>query len=95
MAARRPGDPGDDALGAGRDDADGSVTTSYGSFGSSTGGLDLAYGGDNWGNFFELDGLNTGRFLDPPEFAVFHDKGNEQNFFDRVDYKFTQVIRCS
>jgi hypothetical protein len=67
----------------------GSMTTSYGSFGSLSGGFDLAYGGDNWGNFFELDGLNSGRFLDPPEFVVFHDKGNEQNLFDRVDYKFS------
>jgi Carboxypeptidase regulatory-like domain/TonB-dependent Receptor Plug Domain len=69
----------------------GSVTGSYGSFGSSTVGFDLGYGGQNWGNFFEVDGLNTGRFLDPPEFVVFHDKGNEQNFFDRVDYQFTPV----
>ncbi len=67
----------------------GSLTTSYGAFGTLDGGVDLAYGGDNWGNFFELDGLNSGRFLDPPEFKVFHDKGNEQNLFDRVDYKFT------
>ena len=43
----------------------------------------------SWGNFIEVDGLNTGRFLDPPEFAVFHDKGNEENIFDRVDYTFT------
>ena len=63
----------------------GSVSTSYGSFGSSTGSFDISYGGKSWGNFFELDGLDTGRFLDPPEFKVFHDKGNEFNFFDRVD----------
>ena len=69
----------------------GNITTSYGTFGSATGSIDLGYGGQNWGNFFELDGLNTGRFLDPPEFAVFHDKGNEQNFFDRVDHSFTPV----
>jgi hypothetical protein len=67
----------------------GSVTTSYGSFGSATGGFDLSYGGKNWGNFFEADGLNSGRFLDGPEFAVFHDKGNELNFFDRIDRSFT------
>ena len=67
----------------------GSITTSYGTFGSAAGGIDVGYGGQNWGNFFELDGLNTGRFLDPPEFVVFHDKGNEQNLFDRVDYQFT------
>ncbi|HUV68747.1 MAG TPA: TonB-dependent receptor [Terracidiphilus sp.] len=69
----------------------GSVSSSYGSFGSATGAVDLSYGGKNWGNFIEVDGLNTGRFLDPPEFTVFHDKGNEQNIFDRVDYSYTPV----
>ena len=69
----------------------GSISSSYGSFGSATGGFDLAYGGKKWGNFIEVDGLNTGRFLDPPEFTVFHDKGNEQNVFDRVDYTITPV----
>jgi hypothetical protein len=69
----------------------GSVTTSYGTFGSATAGFDLGYGKKNWGNFIEGDGLNTGRFLDPPEFTVFHDKGNEQNLFDRVDYQITPV----
>jgi hypothetical protein len=67
----------------------GSFTSSYGTFGSASGSFDLSYGGKKWGNFVEVDGLNTGRFLDPPEFAVFHDKGNEQNIFDRVDYNFT------
>jgi hypothetical protein len=69
----------------------GSITSSYGSFGSASGGFDLAYGGDKWGNFIEADGLDSGRFLDPPEFQVFHDKGNEQNLFDRVDYSMTKI----
>ncbi|MFZ0392786.1 MAG: TonB-dependent receptor [Terracidiphilus sp.] len=69
----------------------GNIYGSYGSFGSATGGLDLSYGGKNWGNFIEMDGLNTGRFLDPAEFSVFHDKGNEQNVFDRIDYTFTSA----
>ncbi|MGA3031776.1 MAG: TonB-dependent receptor [Terracidiphilus sp.] len=69
----------------------GSVYASYGSFGSASGGFDLSYGRKSWGNFLEADGLNTGRFLDPPEFVVIHDKGNEENFFDRVDYSFTQA----
>src|ERR1700760_1192669 len=56
----------------------GSIYASYGSFGSATGGLDVSYGGKAWGNFVEVDGLNTGRFLDPPEFSVFHDKGHEE-----------------
>ena len=69
----------------------GDIAASYGAFGSASGSFDLGYGGKNWGNFVEADGLNTGRFLDPPEFVVFHDKGNEENIFDRVDYQFTQV----
>ena len=67
----------------------GSFTASYGSFGTSTGAFDLSYGGQNWGNFISVGGLNSGRFLDPPEFVVLHDKGNEENVFDRVDYQFT------
>ena len=67
----------------------GSLTTSYGTFGTTHEGFDLAYGGDKWGNFIALDGLDTGRFLDPPEFSVMHAKGNEQNAFDRVDYQYS------
>ena len=67
----------------------GDVTASYGSFGTSNIGFNLAYGGQKWGNFITANGLNSGRFLDPPEFAVIHDKGNEENLFDRVDYQLT------
>ena len=67
----------------------GTVTLSYGSFGSSNVAVDVAYGGKNWGNFIAANGLQAGRFLDAPEFAVFHDKGNEQNFFDRVDFQLS------
>jgi hypothetical protein len=69
----------------------GSFTTSYGSFGTANAQLSLAYGGDKWGNFISLSGLNTGRFLDPPEFKVMHAKGNQQNVFDRVDYKLSDA----
>ena len=68
----------------------GSVTASYGTFGSSSLAFDTSYGGKNWGNFISASGLQTGRFLDGPEFSVFHDKGNEENFFDRVDFQLTQ-----
>ncbi len=67
----------------------GSVNASYGSFGSSNVGVDLAYGGQKWGNFISANGLNSGRFLDPPEFRVAHAKGNEENLFDRVDYQLS------
>ncbi len=69
----------------------GSVRASYGSFGTSTVGFDLAYGGEKWGNFVSASGLQTGRFLDPPEFEVMHDKGNQQNIFDRVDLQVSQA----
>ncbi len=69
----------------------GSLTTSYGSFGTSNVDFNLAYGGKNWGNFISASGLNSGRFLDPPEFAVMHDKGNEENLFDRVDYQLSAM----
>lgn len=68
----------------------GDVTASYGTFGTSNGAVDLAYGGKTWGNFVSANFLNTGRFLDPPEFTVMHAKGNEANFFDRVDYNFSE-----
>jgi len=67
----------------------GEVTTSYGSFGTANIEFDLAYGGDKWGNFIAASGLDTGRFLDPPEFTVMHDKGNQENVFDRIDYQLS------
>ena len=69
----------------------GSVTSSYGSFGTSTVGINVGYGGPKWGNFVSASGLNTGRFLDPPEFTVIHAKGNEENIFDRVDYQLSKA----
>jgi hypothetical protein len=69
----------------------GSINASYGAFGTSNAGFDLAYGGQKWGNFISTNGLNSGRFLDPPEFNVTHDRGNQENLFDRVDYQLTQA----
>jgi len=68
----------------------GSVTLSYGSFGTSNVAFDVAYGGKNWGNFIAANGMQSGRFLDAPEFAVMHDKGNEENFFDRADVQLSK-----
>src|SRR5216683_2609206 len=68
----------------------GSVTASYGSFGTSTAALNFGYGGQKWGNFISVNGLNSSRFLDPPEFTIFHDKGNEENVFDRLDFQLSQ-----
>ncbi len=69
----------------------GSITTSYGSFGTADVSANLGYGGAKWGNFISASGLNSGRFLDPPEFTVFHDKGNQENLFDRLDFSLSKV----
>jgi Carboxypeptidase regulatory-like domain/TonB-dependent Receptor Plug Domain len=69
----------------------GTVTADYGSFGSVNGGFNLGYGGQSWGNFISASGLNSGRFLDPPEFTVVHDKGNEENLFDRFDLQVSKA----
>ena len=65
----------------------GDITASYGTFGTTNDGFDLSYGKDKWGNFIAANGLDTGRFLDGPEFQAYHDHGNEENVFDRIDLK--------
>ena len=47
----------------------GDVTASYGIFGTTNGGFDFANGGKAWGNFISANGMDTGRFLDGPEFG--------------------------
>ncbi len=70
----------------------GDFTASYGTFGTANGAFDLSYGGQKWGNFIAVNGLDTGRFLDGPEFQVYHDHGNEQNIFlSRIDLKPSQA----
>jgi hypothetical protein len=73
--------------GLGQTTPHGSVTASYGTFGTGSGGFDLSFGGQKFGNFIAGSGLDTGRFLDGPEFQVYHDHGNQQNIFDRFDFK--------
>ena len=60
--------------------------------GPSNGGFDLGLWRQKWGNFISANGLDSGRFLDPPELHLMHDNGNEENFFDRVDYQLSQQI---
>ncbi len=67
----------------------GLVSLAYGSFGTSKVLADVSYGGEKWGNFLSASAQQSGRFLDAPEFIVHNDKGNEENFFDRVDCQFT------
>ncbi len=69
----------------------GSVNQSYGSFGTSNSSFDVGFGNQKWGDFIAANGLNSGRFLDPPEHAIFHDRGNQENIFDRIDVKLSQA----
>ncbi len=65
----------------------GSFDTYYGSFGTFGEDATFGIGGSKWGNFLLADANRSGRFLDTPEFTPFHDKGNTENFFDRLDYQ--------
>src|ERR1019366_8667408 len=76
--------------GLGQTQPHGNMTASYGTFGTSNGGFNFGYGGQRWGDFGSANGLDTGRFLDGPEFDVIHDRGNEENTFDRFDFKPTE-----
>jgi hypothetical protein len=69
----------------------GSIALDYGTFGTTSLDGNLAYGGQRWGNFIAVNGMNSGRFLDGPEFQTLHDKGNQQNIFDRVDFQFNDA----
>jgi hypothetical protein len=64
----------------------GSVSYSYGSFGSSVGSVALGFGTKRFGNFVAVDGVDSGRYLDTPEYRPLHANGNNENFFDRVDF---------
>ncbi len=70
--------------------AHGDITASYGSFGTTNEAFDVAFGSNKVGNYISANGMNTGRFLDGPEFGILHDHGNEENIFDRFDFKPTQ-----
>lgn len=63
----------------------GSISASYGSFKSPLFEANMGGGSHGVGNFLSVSGLQTDRFLDPPEFAALHDHGTSQSFFDRLD----------
>src|ERR1019366_6197543 len=77
--------------GLGETEPHGQIDTSYGAFGTRSAGFNLAYGGKSWGNFISANGMGTDRFLDGPELTVMHDRGNQGNLFDRIDFKPSQA----
>jgi len=48
------------------------------------------YGGEKWELHFR-EWLNSGRFLDPPEFTIIHDKGNQENLFRSCGFPALQA----
>ena len=65
----------------------GNLDTDYGSFGTAGLSAGLGFGNDKFGNFLAMDATRSGRFLDTPEFTAFHDKGNNESIFDRLDFQ--------
>lgn len=69
----------------------GSVSASYGSFGTPTADATLGFGSHRVGNFLSYSGLQSDRYLDSPEFTALHDTGHSQSFFDRLDTRSTRA----
>lgn len=67
----------------------GSVSFSRGSFSTSQVSANVGLGTAKFGSFTALDGINSARFLDAPEFEAIHANGNGQNLIQRLDYKAT------
>jgi hypothetical protein len=67
----------------------GGISGEYGSFGTSSTSANLSAGNERWGNFTAIDGTNSGRFLDTPEFRPLHAHGNAENIFNRLDHQLS------
>jgi hypothetical protein len=65
----------------------GSVSLGYGSFETPTAGITFVSGSRTVGNFLALDGIDSHRFLDAPEFQPLHARANAENLFDRLDWR--------
>jgi len=63
------------------------ISVAYGSFDTPTASVTFASGSKSFGNFLALDGVNSHRFLDTPEFDPLHDRGNAESAFDRLDWQ--------
>ena len=68
----------------------GELDTFYGSFGTVGENFNIAAGTASFGNFLAANTSRSGRYLDSPEFASLHDRGNNQQLFDRIDWQADQ-----
>ena len=64
----------------------GTIGANLGSFGTYGESATFGWGTAKLGNFITVNGIRPGHFLDTPEFQPFHDIGNSENIFDRVDF---------
>ncbi|SDF03979.1 TonB-dependent receptor [Terriglobus roseus] len=64
----------------------GTLSTTYGSFGTWSENLALGAGGQRWGEFLAIGANGSERFLDTPEFIPLHANGNGQGAFNRFDF---------
>jgi hypothetical protein len=64
----------------------GSLGLGYGSFSTPTFDANIGGGSHTVGDFLSFSGMRTDRYLDPPEFEALHDKGDNQSFFNRLDF---------
>ncbi len=69
----------------------GSLTANYGSFGTYGENFSYGFGTPKFGNFLVANVVRSGRYLDAPEFATIHDRGNNETIFDRLDYQVSSV----
>lgn len=65
----------------------GELDATYGSFGTVGEKASFGFGSAKFGNFMVFDSDRSGRFLDSPEFDPMHDIGNDETFFDRLDFQ--------
>jgi carboxypeptidase family protein len=69
----------------------GNATLGYGSFRSPTGDVSFGGGSHKVGNFVSFSGLQTDRYLDPPEFEALNGEGHSTSFFNRFDFRPTDA----
>ncbi len=69
----------------------GAVSTQYGSFGTYGEEFSWGFGKPKFGNFLVANNVRSGRYLDTPTFSPLHDRGNNETYFDRLDYQPTQL----
>jgi hypothetical protein len=69
----------------------GALTTQYGSYGTYGQEFSWGFGKAKFGNFLVANNVRSGRYLDTPEWSPYHARGNNETYFDRLDYQPTEI----